>query len=64
MLVLQYGKLYRSVEVTNLLVKQIRVDTDGVWVWTEKSKTRRKGKGRWRFIRDRADLRIVTRVRA
>ncbi|MFG3132836.1 tyrosine-type recombinase/integrase [Streptomyces tendae] len=64
MLVLQYGMLYRSIEVTNLLVKQIRVDTDGVWVWTAKSKTRRKGKGRWRFIRDRADLQIVARVRA
>ncbi|MGW1617221.1 hypothetical protein ACWCQZ_49465 [Streptomyces sp. NPDC002285] len=64
MLVLQYGMLYRSIEVTNLLVKQIRMDTDGVWVWTAKSKTRRKGKGRWRFIRDRADLRIVARVRA
>ncbi|MEW1657925.1 hypothetical protein [Streptomyces sp. NPDC093707] len=64
MLVLQYGMLYRSVEVTNLLVKQIRIDTDGVWVWTAKSKTRRKGNGRWRFIRDRADLRIVARVRA
>ncbi|MFP1628869.1 hypothetical protein ACLB9X_27680 [Streptomyces sp. 5K101] len=64
MLVLQYGMLYRSIEVTNLLVKQVRVDTDGVWVWTAKSKTRRNGKGRWRFIRDRADLRIVARVRA
>ncbi|MEV7383634.1 tyrosine-type recombinase/integrase [Streptomyces lydicus] len=64
MLVLQYGMLYRSIEVTNLLVRQIRVDTDGVWVWTAKSKTRRKGKGRWRFIRDRDDLRIVARVRA
>ncbi|MFI8265306.1 hypothetical protein [Streptomyces sp. NPDC085665] len=64
MLVLQYGMLYRSVEVTNLLVKQIRVDTDGVWVWTAKSKTRRSGKGRWRFIRDRPDLRITARVRA
>lgn len=64
MLVLQYGMLYRSVEVTNLLVKQIRVDTDGVWVWTAKSKTRRKGKGWWRFIRDRADLRIVAWARA
>ncbi|MEU4038723.1 hypothetical protein [Streptomyces collinus] len=63
MLVLQYGMLYRSIEVTNLLVKQVRVDTDGVWVWTAKSKTRRKGKGRWRFIRDRADLQIVARVR-
>ncbi|WP_338675865.1 tyrosine-type recombinase/integrase [Streptomyces sp. SCSIO 30461] len=64
MLVLHYGMLYRSIEVTDLLVKQIRVDTDGVWVWTAKSKTRRKGKGRWRFIRDRDDLRIVARVRA
>ncbi|MEU3098142.1 tyrosine-type recombinase/integrase [Streptomyces sp. NPDC006967] len=64
MLVLQYGMLYRSVEVTNLLVKQIRVDTDGVWVWTAMSKTRRKGRGRWRFVRDRADLRTVARVRA
>ncbi|MDL5199537.1 tyrosine-type recombinase/integrase [Streptomyces sp. ALI-76-A] len=64
MLVLQYGMLYRSIEVTNLLVKQIRVDTDGVWVWTAMSKTRRKGKGRWRFIRDRADLQFVARVRA
>ncbi|MEW2417553.1 tyrosine-type recombinase/integrase [Streptomyces sp. NPDC046866] len=64
MLVLQYGMLYRSVEVTNLLVRHVRLDTDGVWVWTAKSKTRRKGKGRWRFIRDRADLRIVARMRA
>ncbi|MEU5090412.1 tyrosine-type recombinase/integrase [Streptomyces sp. NPDC021356] len=64
MLVLQYGMLYRSIEVTNLLVKQVRVDAGGVWVWTAKSKTRRKGNGRWRFIRDRADLQIVARVRA
>lgn len=64
MLVLQYGMLYRSVEVTNLLVRHVRLDTDGVWVWTAKSKTRRSGKGRWRFIRDRPDLRIVARVRA
>lgn len=35
-----------------------------MWVWTAKGKTRRKGKGRWRFIRDRADLRIVARIRA
>lgn len=64
MLVLQYGMLYRSVEVTNLLVKQVRVDTDGVYVWTAKSKTRRKGKGRWKFIRDREDLKVVARVTA
>ncbi|MER7056562.1 hypothetical protein [Streptomyces sp. NPDC000351] len=51
--------LYRSIGFTHLLVKQIRVDTDGVWVWTAKSKTRRKGKGRRRFVRDRADLQIV-----
>ncbi|WP_051774677.1 tyrosine-type recombinase/integrase [Streptomyces sp. NRRL S-237] len=64
MLVLQYGMLYRSIEVTNLLVRHVRVDTDGVWVWTAMSKTRRRGKGRWRFIRDRADLQIVARTRA
>lgn len=63
-LVLQYGMLYRSVEVANLLVKQVRVDADGVWVWTAMSKTRRTGRGRWRFVRDRADLRTVARVRA
>ncbi|MFD9081709.1 tyrosine-type recombinase/integrase [Streptomyces erythrochromogenes] len=64
MLVLQYGMLYRSVEVTNLLVRHVRIDSDGVWVWTAKSKTRRTGNGRWRFIRDREDLQIVARVRA
>ncbi|MER8098373.1 tyrosine-type recombinase/integrase [Streptomyces goshikiensis] len=64
MLVLQYGMLYRAVEVTNLLVRHVRLDTDGVWVWTAKSKTRRSGKGRWRFIRDRPDLQITARVRA
>ncbi|WP_234021902.1 tyrosine-type recombinase/integrase [Streptomyces sp. Amel2xE9] len=64
MLVVQYGMLYRSIEVTNLLVKHIRLAADGVWVWTAKSKTRRKGKGRWRFIRDREDLRVVARVKA
>lgn len=37
---------------------------DGVWVYTAKSKTRRDGEGKWRFIRDRADLQIVWRVRA
>lgn len=63
-LVLQYGMLYRSVEVANLLVKHVRVDADGVWVWTAMSKTRRTGRGRWRFVRDRADLRTVARVRA
>jgi hypothetical protein len=64
MLVLQYGMLYRSIDVTNLLVKHIRVATDGVYVWTAKSKTRRKGKGRWKFIRDREDLKVVARVTA
>ncbi|MFF4188204.1 hypothetical protein ACFYZ9_33915 [Streptomyces sp. NPDC001691] len=64
MLVLQYGMLYRSIEVTNLLVRHVRIDTDGVWVFTAKSKTRRKGKGRWRFIRDRPDLKIIARVTA
>lgn len=64
MLVLQYGMLYRSVDVTNLLVKHVRVGTDGVYVWTAKSKTRRKGIGRWRFIRDREDLRVIARVSA
>ncbi|MFJ8301268.1 hypothetical protein ACIQ9R_35955 [Streptomyces sp. NPDC094447] len=64
MLVLQYGMLYRSVEVTHLLVKNIRIHAEGVSVWTSKSKTRRKGNGRWRFIRDREDLRLVARVRA
>ncbi|MGW4509228.1 tyrosine-type recombinase/integrase [Streptomyces sp. NPDC004436] len=64
LLVLQYGMLYRSVEVTNLLVRHIRIDSDGVWVCTAKSQTCRIGKGRWRFIRDREDLRIVARVRA
>lgn len=64
MLALQYGMLYRSVEVTHLMVRHVRIDNDGVWVWTAKSKTRRKGNGRWRFVRDRADLRIVARVRA
>ncbi|MFE1270541.1 hypothetical protein [Streptomyces sp. NPDC058758] len=64
MLVLQYGMLYRSVEVTHLLVKNVRIHAGGVSVWTSKSKTRRKGNGRWRFIRDREDLRLVARVRA
>ncbi|MEU8502349.1 hypothetical protein AB0C86_37390 [Streptomyces lavendulae] len=64
MLVLQYGTLYRSIETVNLLVRHVRVDTDGVYVWTAESKTRGKGIGRWRFIRDRPDLRLVTRVRA
>ncbi|MEU4213687.1 hypothetical protein AB0F13_27545 [Streptomyces sp. NPDC026206] len=33
-------------------------------MFTAKSKTRRDGTGKWRFIRDRADLQIVRRVRA
>ncbi|MEW1700749.1 hypothetical protein [Streptomyces sp. NPDC091278] len=64
MLVLQYGMLYRSVDVTNLLVKQVRIDHDGIFVHTMLTKTRRKGIGFWRFIRDRPDLQVVTRVRA
>ncbi|GLV88371.1 hypothetical protein Slala03_80600 [Streptomyces lavendulae subsp. lavendulae] len=64
MLVLQYGTLYRSIETVNLLVRHVRVDTDGVYVWTAESKARGKGIGRRRFIRDRPDLRLVTRVRA
>ncbi|MFC4506555.1 MULTISPECIES: hypothetical protein [Streptomyces] len=42
----------------------MRVVDTGVWVFTAKTKTRRKGKGKWRFIRDRADLQVVRRVRA
>jgi hypothetical protein len=64
MLVIGYGMLSRSIEVTDLLIKQVRVDHDGVWVFTAKSKTRRKGEGRWRFIRDRPDLQIVRRILA
>lgn len=59
MLVLQYGMLYRAVEVTNLLVPHVRLDTEGVWVWTAKSRTRRSGKARRRFIRDRPDLQLT-----
>ncbi|WP_405824658.1 hypothetical protein OG705_30310 [Streptomyces sp. NBC_00838] len=52
MLPLQDGMLHRSVEVTNLLFKRMRVHTDGVWLWTAKNETRKKGKARWRSIRE------------
>ncbi|MFV5997640.1 tyrosine-type recombinase/integrase [Streptomyces sp. NPDC056231] len=64
MLAVAYGKLSRGIEVADLLVKNLRVADDGVWIYTAKSKTRRDGEGKWRFIRDRADLQIVRRVRA
>ncbi|OAH10869.1 phage integrase family protein [Streptomyces jeddahensis] len=64
LLVIAYGKLARGIEVADLLVKNVRVTDNGVWVFTAKSKTRRKGKGKWRFIRDRQDLQTVRRARA
>ncbi|MFI2428439.1 tyrosine-type recombinase/integrase [Streptomyces sp. NPDC018955] len=64
LLVIGYGKLARAIETADLLVKNVRVTDKGVWVFSAKTKTRRKGKGKWRFIRDRADLQTVRRVRA
>ncbi|MGW0576476.1 tyrosine-type recombinase/integrase [Streptomyces sp. NPDC002920] len=64
LLVIGYGKLARGIESADLLVRFVRVVDTGVWVFTAKTKTRRKGKGKWLFIRDRADLQVVRRVRA
>ncbi|MFD9867475.1 hypothetical protein ACFXI8_23630 [Streptomyces niveus] len=45
-------------------MKQIRVNTDGVWAWTAKNETRKKGKARWRSIRATPTRRIVAQIRA
>lgn len=63
-LVLGYANLHRRSELTNLLVKHVKVMAAGIHVTVAASKTDQAGKGSSQFIADRTDLRIVERTRA
>lgn len=63
-IVLGYANLHRRSELTDLLIKNVKVMAAGVLVTVATSKTDQTGKGVSEFIADRADLRIVERARA
>ncbi|MER5995932.1 hypothetical protein [Streptomyces viridosporus] len=64
MLVLAYGNLHRRAELTDLLVKHVRILPTGLLVTTATSKTYRQAKGATEFIADRDGIRLVARARA
>ncbi|WP_406054006.1 hypothetical protein OG462_42560 [Streptomyces sp. NBC_01077] len=64
-LALAYHNLHRRVELTDLLVKQVRVMSSGLLVVTASSKTDQDGKGTPpEFLKDRADTQLVARAKA
>lgn len=63
-LVLGYANLHRRSELTDLLIKHVKVMATGIHVTVAASKTDQIGKGASEFIADRADLRIVERTQA
>lgn len=64
MLVLAYCNLHRRTELTDLLVKHVRILPTGLLVTTATSKTDRQAKGVTEFIADRDDIRLIARARA
>jgi hypothetical protein len=63
-LALAYCNLHRRAELTDLLVKQVKILPTGLLVTTATSKTDRQAKGATEFIADRDDIRLVARARA
>jgi integrase len=63
-LALAYCNLHRRVELTDLLVKQVKILPTGLIVTTATSKTDKQSKGATEFLADRADLQLVARARA
>ncbi|MFE6782117.1 hypothetical protein ACFVFF_07635 [Streptomyces sp. NPDC057680] len=63
-LTLAYHNLHRRVELTDLLVKRVRVMSSGLVVVTASSKTDQEGKGASEFLKDRADTQLVARATA
>ncbi|MFE7235919.1 tyrosine-type recombinase/integrase [Streptomyces sp. NPDC002405] len=63
-LVLAYCNLHRRRELTDLLVKHVKVVPMGLIVTTATSKTDKQAKGSTEFIADRPDLQLVARGRA
>ncbi|CAL9324767.1 hypothetical protein [Streptomyces sp. SudanB66_2053] len=64
MLTLAYCNLHRRTELTDLLVKHVRILPPGLLVTTATSKTDRQAKGATEFIADRDDIRLVDRAKA
>ncbi|MEU2502872.1 hypothetical protein [Streptomyces sp. NRRL S-1314] len=64
MLTLNYSNLYRRAELTNLLVKHVKILPTGLLVTTAASKMDRQAKGSTEFIADRDDIRLVDRAKA
>ncbi|WP_143626300.1 hypothetical protein [Streptomyces viridosporus] len=63
-LALAHCNLHRRAELTDLLVKHIKILPTGLLVTTATSKTDRQVKGVPEFIADRDDIRLVARARA
>ncbi|MGW5971917.1 hypothetical protein [Streptomyces sp. NPDC055186] len=63
-LALAYCNLHRRAELTDLLVKQVKILPTGLIVTTATSKTDRQAKSATEFIADRDDIRFVARARA
>ncbi|MEV5049429.1 tyrosine-type recombinase/integrase [Streptomyces griseoincarnatus] len=64
MLTLAYSNLHRRAELTDLLVKHMKILPTGLLVTTATSKTDRQAKGATEFIADRDDIRLVHRAKA
>ncbi|WP_281156707.1 hypothetical protein [Streptomyces sp. HYC2] len=63
-MVLAYCNLHRRRELTDLLVKHVKIVPMGLIVTTATSKTDKQAKGSTEFIADRPDLQLVARGRA
>ncbi|MEU0683526.1 hypothetical protein [Streptomyces albogriseolus] len=64
MLTLNYSNLHHRAELTDLLVKHVKILPTGLLVTTATSKTDRQAKGATEFIADRDDIRLVDRAKA
>ncbi|MFF4795063.1 hypothetical protein ACFY2M_36165 [Streptomyces sp. NPDC001276] len=63
-LALAYGNLHRRRELTDLLVKHMKIVPTQLIVTTATPDTDRQAKGSTEFIADREDLQLVARARA
>ncbi|MGA5605134.1 hypothetical protein ACPCUF_29575 [Streptomyces griseoincarnatus] len=64
MLTLNYSNLHRRAELTDLLVKHVKILPTGLLVTTATSKMDRQAKGSTEFLADRDDIRLVDRAKA
>ncbi|MFD0229290.1 hypothetical protein ACWGPD_25185 [Streptomyces hirsutus] len=63
-LALAYCNVHRRAELTDLLVKHVKILPTGLLVTTATSKTDKQAKGSTEFIADRDDIQLVARARA